>query len=83
MKSWINFLVAFGSGLAVGVVVAAVFFESRLRLYKEYIEQRLAAINRFRSQSPATHGMHKPSSWKDIFTRHPASRSGSKSIGDD
>jgi hypothetical protein len=82
MKDWIGLLLAFAFGFAVGITFSSLLFESRIRLYKEYIERRLAAINRLRFQSPATRGWHRLSFLKVIFSRHPRSRGDSNSIGD-
>jgi hypothetical protein len=71
MKDWTGLLLAFAFGFAVGVAFSFLLFESRVRLYKEYIERRLAAINLRHLQSPAVPGLHKSSFWRVMFKRHP------------
>jgi|GEM_PF-3107809 len=53
MMDWISLTLVFVFGIAIGILVSSLFFESRLRFYKEYIERRLASINLPRFQSAA------------------------------
>ena len=74
MTHWIGFVSAFVLGLAVGVILAFFLFESRIRFYKDFIEQRLASINRLYSQNVTSTGPYKFSFWRNVFQRR--SRSG-------
>lgn len=69
MMDWSSLVLVFVFGIAVGVFASSVFFESRVRFYKEFIEHRLASINRLRSQNTATDKSSKPSCWKTVFGR--------------
>jgi hypothetical protein len=69
MKDWIALVLTFAFGFAAGVVFASVFFESRVRVYKNFIEHRLASINRLYSQEITTHRLPKTSFWRVVFNR--------------
>lgn len=77
MKDWIGLTVAFALGLAVGVALSSFFFESRIRFYKLYIEQRLASINRVRSTGTKTRRLHKFSFLRGILSRRSKQGEGS------
>ncbi len=67
MKDWLSLAVAFAFGLAAGVAFGFFLFESRARFYKEFIEHRLASINRLYSQEGTTRGLPILSSWRGRF----------------
>ena len=69
MMDWISFVLVFVFGIAVGVLLSSFLFESRIRFYKEFIEHRLASINRLRIQNTKTDKSSKPSYWKTILGR--------------
>jgi hypothetical protein len=79
MKDWTSIVLAFALGLAVGVAFTSFFFESRVRFYKQYIEHRLASINRLRFQRGASHELPKASFWKTLLSRHSKPDGDSKS----
>jgi hypothetical protein len=82
MKDWANLGVAFACGLAVGFALSAFFFGARIRFYKQYIEHRLAFINRLYLQGTATRPAPRVSFWKSILGRRSKQDEGSKSIHD-
>ena len=45
MHLWLHLPLAFASGFALGTVLAFLQFRASLRLYRQFIEDRLAAIN--------------------------------------
>jgi hypothetical protein len=69
MMDWISLLLAFVFGLTVGIAFSSFLFESRIRFYREFIEQRLASINRLRLQGATTQRVHKSSFWRAILSR--------------
>lgn len=45
MNLWLHLPLAFASGFAVGTLIAFWQFKSKLKLYKRYIEERLAQVS--------------------------------------
>lgn len=70
MKDWVGLAVAFALGLAAGVAFGFMLFESRAKFYKEFIEHRLASINRLYSQESTADGSPKKLSWRGVFKRY-------------
>ena len=79
MKAWTDLILSFALGLAAGIVLAVFYFNSRLRLYKEYIEHRLAEINRLRPANASSWSLPKWSFWKAVLIRR--SKAGERSKG--
>ena len=69
MRDWGNLAIAFACGIAVGFVLSSFLFGARLRFYKEYIEHRLASINRLHFHSGTAHGEPRGSFWKGFLNR--------------
>lgn len=82
MMDWISILMVFVFGIAVGVLISSFLFESRIRFYREFIEHRLASLNRLRSQNAATEKSSKPSCWKTVFGHPPKHEEKSNSSQD-
>ena len=82
MRDWANLMLGFGCGLAVGFVLSAFFFGAKIRFYKEYIEHRLASINRLHFQSRATRERPRVPFWKAFLHRPSKANKGSKSVQD-
>lgn len=80
MKAWTDLILSFAAGFAVGIVFAAFHFRSRLRFYKQFIEHRLASINRLRPSKVSPWSFRKLSIWKDGASRPSKSRKGSKEV---
>lgn len=53
MRDWISLSLVFLFGIAIGILISSIFFEARLRFYKEFIEHRLSSINRLHLQRHA------------------------------
>lgn len=45
MNIWLHLPLAFASGFALGTLIAFWQFKSKLKLYKRYIDNRLAQVN--------------------------------------
>ncbi|HEV2248037.1 MAG TPA: hypothetical protein VGW37_15410, partial [Terriglobia bacterium] len=69
MRDLANLALGFLCGMAVGFVLSSFFFGARIRFYKEYIEHRLASINRLHFPSRAAHGKPRASFWKGFLHR--------------
>jgi hypothetical protein len=69
MMDWISLGLVFVFGVTMGVLISSLFFESRVRFYKEFIENRLSSINRLHFQRYAKSKSSKPSYWKTILGR--------------
>lgn len=82
MRDWSNLVMGFACGLAVGFVLSSFLFGAKIRFYKEYIEHRLASINRMHFQSRAAHGKPGGSFWRTFLHRPSKTEKGSKSVQD-
>ena len=82
MRDWVNLLLGFACGVAVGIVLSSFFFGARLKFYKEYIEHRLTSINRLHFQGKTAGDKPRVSFWKALFNRTSRTDKGSKSIQD-
>lgn len=69
MRDWISLGLVFVFGIAMGILVSSIFFESRIRFYKEFIEHRLSSINRLHFQRHAKSKSSKLSYWKTVLGR--------------
>ena len=73
MMDWVSLALVFVFGIAMGILASSFFFESKLKFYKNFIEQRLSSINRLRFQNAAKQKSSKPSHGK-AARRHPSKR---------
>lgn len=69
MKTWSELIFPFTVGAAVGFGLSFVFFASRIKFYKQFIERRLAAINPFHFAESEGEESAKSSLGKSFLTR--------------
>jgi hypothetical protein len=78
MKDWLELALSFVFGVAIGVVFSFFLFESRIRFYRHFIEERLASINLLRHSKGKANEGQESSFWKSILGGRPKAGSGSK-----
>lgn len=69
MRDWISLGLVFVFGITMGILVSSMFFESKIKFYKEFIEQRLSSINLIHFQRHAKRKSSKASYWKTVLGR--------------
>ena len=82
MMDWVSLVLVFLFGIAMGILVSAFFFNSKLRFYKGFIEQRLESINLLRFHSAAKPKPSQPSQGKTAFRHSSQPEEDSKSSQD-